>query len=414
MDASYYPRPEHLKLDPRGEIMGTAFIRAALAGVALLAATPALAQDDDDFDFGDLDEPDAGDEEEAPPKPVKDDGPLDDSDPNDDEWLAEPDSDDGEDFEFEDDLMKDDGEDVGTRGPGEDTAKIYREALEEYARLGPDEEALAWERYLKKYPNSIFRARVEQRLDELNQELYEGRLDASYERTGDAGKAELNFSQPLQLSNIDPRSKIRAGAGLGIPNYPLGVLDFEYQIKRELSAHAGFQTRFTGPSAEVGAKYALIKSARTQFLLTALGDFRFNTNPAFPAFTPQLGAGKRFEIGAVKIDVNLQGGTELAFPVDSSGSRSLSPRVVGGGNIMVMPTDNVRAFVEANTYMKGFGEDRIGAFSFNQFSVGMQFVGRKSKTEERYAATLGASVPYMQQYWGFHNGSVAVDFNWFL
>ena len=51
---------------------------------------------------------------------------------------------------------------------------------------------------------------------------------------------------------------------------------------------------------------------------------------------------------------------------------------------------------------------------FNQMSVGIQFVQRKSKTEERLSTALGASVPYLQRYWGYHSGSVAGDLNFFL
>jgi hypothetical protein len=391
----------------------TSLFRAVLAGLALGVSVPAFAQDDD-FDFGDLDEDNDNDAQEDKAKPVEDDGEIDDSDPDDDEWIVEPEQDSDKELEFEDDLLEDDGEDVGTRGPGEDTARIYREELEDNSRLGPDEEALAWERYMRKYPNSIFQARVETRLDELNQELYEGRLDASYQRTGDAGNAEILFSQPLQLENIDPRSKIRAGFEWGIPNYINLMADIEYQLLRELSAHVGLRRRFTGWNLEAGARYALVKSARTNLLVTAIGDFRMNLDPAFPAFRPQLGIGKRFEFGNVGMDVNLQGGSDLAFIRDNAGDLSFSPRAVGGVNIMVIPTETVRAYVETSTYMKGFGQDRIEPFAFNQLSIGIKFIGRKSKTEERYDAGLGATVPYKQNYWGYHNGSVAGDLNFFL
>ena len=334
--------------------MGTASpLRIALLALGFGLAAPAWA-DDDDFDFGDLDAEDE-DSDADQPKPVQDDGDLDDSDPDDDEFILQPsdDADGGEEFEFEDDLLDEDpGEKVGTRGAGEDTAKIYREALDEYARMGPDEEALAWERYLKKWPNSIFKDRIEQRLDELNQELYEGRLDASYQRTGDAGKAELNFSVPLHLESIDPRTKLRMGFEWGIPNWVNLFADYERQIFRELSAHAGVRQRFTGWTFETGARYAMIKSARTQFLLTAIGDVRFNLGPTFPAFRPQLGMGKRFEFGSTKMDVNLQGGSELALIRNEAGDSVFSP-ASGGANIMVMPSDTVRVYVETSTYMKG-------------------------------------------------------------
>lgn len=410
---AYYPRPAddcsldletHMGLAPR--------CRTLLFCLGLTAAGPAWAQDDFDLDSFDEEE----EEEEAAPKPVEDDGELDTSDPDDDDSFMAPEEDDGEEFQFEDDLTEqEEGTEVKTRGPGEDTASLYREALEEYGRMGADEEALAWERYLKKWPNSIFRDRIEQRLDELNEELYEGRLNASYRRTADAGKAELLFSQPLQLENIDPRSKIRAGFEWGIPSYINFIADYEHQIFRELSVHAGVRRRFTGSTLETGARYALVKSARTGLLVTAIGDFRYNLDPAFPAVRPQLGLGKQIDIGSTRIDVNLQGGSDLTFIPNNAGDTVFDPRWVGGGNIMVIPNETVRVFMEASTYMKAGGENEtVGGFVFNQMSVGIQFVQRKSKTEERLSTALGASVPYLQRYWGYHSGSVAGDLNFFL
>lgn len=395
--------------------MGHAFrFRAALLGLAL-AVSPALSGPAWAQDFGDLDEDEPADDEKADqPKPADDDGPIDDSEPDDDEFLVRPDADDGQELKFDDELESE-IEEVKTRGPGEDTAKIYREALDEYARLGPDEEALAWERYMRKYPNSTFKSRIETRLDELNQELYDGKLDASYERTADAGKAEILFSQPLLLENIDPRSKLRAGFEWGIPNYINFFADYEQQLFREMSVHAGLRRRFTGWTIEAGTHYAIVKSARTNFLLTAIGDVRLNVGPAFPAIRPQLAMGKRFKFGGdFAIDLNVQGGSDIAFIKNEGGDMVFSPRAVGGANIMIIPTPTVRVYLESSTYMKGFGADQVGTFAFNQFSVGIRFVGRKSKTQERYDVGLGASVPYQQRYWGYHNGSVAADMNYFL
>ena len=49
--------------------------------------------------------------------------------------------------------------------PGEDTATIYRAKIDEMKGWAADEEAMEWEQYLKRYPNSLFRSRIEARLD---------------------------------------------------------------------------------------------------------------------------------------------------------------------------------------------------------------------------------------------------------
>lgn len=390
--------------------------RTLLICLGVSAASTAWAQDDEfDLDDFDLDSEEEKKEDDKP-APAQDEGELQLGDPNDDDSFMAPEEDDGEEFQFEDELLEqEEGEEVKTRGPGEDTASIYREALEEYSRMGPDEEALAWERYLKKWPNSIFKDRVEQRLDELNEELYEGRLDASYRRTADAGKSELLFAQPLLLENIDPRSKIRVGFEWGIPSYVNFIADYEHQLWREFSVHGGFRNRYTGQTFEGGARYAIVKSARTKLLVTAIGDFRYNLNPAFPALRPQLGLGKQIDIGDTRIDINLQGGSEMALIPNKAGDTVFDPRWIGGGNIMIVPNETVRAFIEASTYMKAGGDnDTVNGFAFNQVSVGIKFVQRRSKTEEKLSTGLAASVPYLQRYWGYHSGSIAGDLNFFL
>ncbi|MEC7947158.1 MAG: hypothetical protein VX265_06285, partial [Myxococcota bacterium] len=139
------------------------------AGLLLATAGPAVAQSEDDFNPFDDEE-----EEEEEARPEEDEKPVDDFDPDDDDaWMdkkpddAEP----GDELEFDDEFDADD-EEVKAQGEGEDTAAIYREYLEDAGRYGADEEALAWERYLKKYPNSLFRARVEARLEELSEQMY--------------------------------------------------------------------------------------------------------------------------------------------------------------------------------------------------------------------------------------------------
>jgi hypothetical protein len=369
-----------------------------------------IALADDDFDL-DLDDESEDEDREAPPTDDPDGGDLD-ADPDDDEWLPPEGGDDpeGDELEFDEDF--DDADEDGTvrpRGAGEDTAELYREALTEYGRLSPDEEALAWERYLRKYPNSIFNSQISQRVDELNSQLYEDALFGDGPgRVQDASKRELHYAQPMLLESIDPRTKLRAGFEWGYPNWVNLMVDYEYAILRELSVHAGVRQRFSGYTLEAGPRYALVKSSRLGLLVTGIGDVRANFNPGFAAFRPQLGVGKRFRLGDMHLDTNLQGGYDLQF------RDGLTPVMVGGLNANLAATDNLRIYIETSNYMKGIGADQIGSFRFNQVTFGMKFLERKSKSKDKYEAGFGATAPYSTNYWREHYGAVAGDINLFL
>ncbi len=385
-------------------------VRSALAGIVValqLGASTAVAGDDD-FDLG-LDEDGGGEEKPKAPTSDPEGGDLD-EDPDDDEWLPSTGGGGGgEELKFDDDEGGSEDGVVKPRGPGEDSAQIYRDALDEYGRLSADEEALAWERYLRKYPNSIFRSKIDQRVEELSSQLYE---DAMFgdggDRVVDAARRELRYAQPMLLENIDPRTKLRAGFEWGYPNWINLMADYEYAVMRELSVHAGIRNRFTGYSFEAGPRYALIKSSRLGLLVTGIGDLRANLNPGFFAFRPQLAVGKRIRMGDMYLDTNVQGGYDLVF------QGGLSPRLVGGGNFSLAASDNLRIYVETSTYMKGMGEEQIGSFRFNQVTFGMKFVERKSKSQDKFEAGFGATAPYTVNYWRYHYGAIAGDVNLYL
>ncbi len=333
----------------------TSSLRMLLSGALLgllLVARPASALDDDDFDFLDEGE-EEGDKQPEADRPKDETKPMEDVDPDDDDKWMDKSGDpgaagtegggEGDELKFEDDLDLNSGDTVKPRGEGEDTAEIYREYLEEVGRFGADEEALAWEKYLKKYPNSIFRSRIETRLEELSEEMYSSYLEDDVERTTDGGKRELNFAIPMVLENIDPRSKLRAGFAWGIPNYLNLAVDMEYAILRELSVHGGIRNQYTGFHFNGGAKYAIVKSARTNLIVTALADVRLNFNPTFPSFVPRAAVGKRFRFGdTTYLDLQGQFGSDLAFiPSESEGKTVFDPRLVGGGVATLAPNDTV-------------------------------------------------------------------------
>jgi hypothetical protein len=367
----------------------------------LLLATPAVAQDDDDdwlFEDDDdiLDNDDESSQEE--------------------EWMEDfgDEEDQDESFEDDDDLFDED-EDLRTRMEGEDTAEIYRNHLTEVRGLPADDESMAWEQYLRKYPNTGYRSRIDERMTELEMEMFSGSFEEpSSTNSLDAGRTELHFAQPVSLENIDPITKIRIGFEVGLPDYSNGIIDFEYQIFREMSAHVGFRDRFSpGGSLELGAKYALIKSARTKTLLTVITDVRFGTDPFYPALRPQLAFGQRFDVGDMRLDVQVQAGSDMTFINGSDSDAVFEPRLIGGGNITLVPSERVRIFMETSTYMKDF-DFEAKAFAFNQLTFGLKIIGRKPSNEIQYEIGAAANAPYFSRFWSQHLGAVTADLNWYL
>lgn len=397
------------------------FLLSALAVGSLAWAAPAFAGDDDLDDLDDAgdtrssdDEPSDDEPSDEPPAPRADDQGGLEADPDaDEEWVVKPDAEESKlefDDEFEDDTK------AQTTAPGQDNSRIYREYVKQIEDYSSDEEALAWEKYLKKYPNSLFRERIIGRMEELSSEMYDEHVEDLYSRTEDAGKAEIRFAQPVLLDSIDPRSKVRVGFEWGFPDWVGFVGDLEYQLFRELSVHGGLHGRYTGMNVETGVRYAIIKSARTQMLLTALGDVHLNLDPMAPGFRPQLGFGKRFNLGQIAyMDTMATAGTDLMLLTTYAGDTQLSPRYIAGLHMTVSPSETVRAYIETSTYLKGLGDDTVPSFfRFNVVTFGIKFVQRRTKTEDRFEAGVGASAPYSSEYWGYHFGAVNGDMNYYL
>ena len=365
-------------------------------GFAALPA-PALAQDDDDdFDFLDDEEDDKKDEGEE-------EGEEESGDELGFDGAPTPEEDD---FDFSEPVEEGDL-DVQLNTEGLDDAAAYKAKQKEVEGMSPEDESIEWDRYLRKYPNSQFESRIEARLDKLSELMYDGRIESA-EEVEEKGLAEIYFAQPFTLESIDPRKKLRAGVEFGLPGYLAPVLDFEWAFLRNLSAHAGVRGRYGGVSFEPGVRYAVIKSARSNTLLTLMGDVRVNVSPAYAGFRPQVAFGQRIPVGDIEIDAQLQGGTELVT------YGIFSPRVVGGANVTVAPSDTVKFFMETSTYMKDLGWDEGGSFRFNVVSFGVKFLERNKGKASRFEAGAGAIAPYSANYWSFHSGALGLDLNYYL
>ena len=359
--------------------------------LAISASSTAFAQDDE-FDLLDGDEEGGGDDD----RPTGEDEFTfdDDEDALDAIDPLDPDAQSG------DDLLG--GEPLVREGGG-DNANIYRETQKEVEGLEADEEVIVWEAYLDKYPESTFAPRIQKRMDELMEGMYDQTVRRPGDTGGGGGSSVLPFSQSLQLENINPRSRVQAGFEIGLPSFFNVYVDYEHAIQDNFSVHGGIRRRYTGWSVEGGARYALLKSERTHSLVTGIMDVRVNTNPAFLGVRPQVAAGKRFK---EQVDVQVQAGVDLDLRASSG------VNVVGGFNATWLGNDFVGVFVESQTTMKWVpsNDGTSYAFRFNVVSVGMKFYPGGRKDLE---ANAGFTIPYSSQYWRHHFGTIMGQVNYY-
>jgi len=374
------------------------------ASVPALAAEPEDSEDSEDSER-DLDQEET--EEERKAREAREKARLDEGDAldllDDEEELdAIDDSGEGSD----EDLLGETVDEDDIDQEGQDNSKVYREAVEDYAELDPDEEMLAWERYMERYPNTLYKDRIERRLDDLEELLYRERKATDEDDRLDADKRDVPISQALLLQNINPRTRLVTGFEWGLPDYINLMLDYEHGITRELSVHGGIRNRFQTWNFEFGGRYALVKSSRTQTLLTGILDFRFALSPAYLAVRPQIAFGQR--IGQVDLQAQVGIDQELR-----SGSQI---RIIGGANATVRIDDNVAVFVETNYNAKGFGDEEVaGLFTFPVGSFGLKLYPKIEGQKPGFLElNIGASVPYATRYYRWHEGSIMAQANVYL
>ncbi|MFT6146622.1 MAG: hypothetical protein ACJAZO_005405 [Myxococcota bacterium] len=388
-----------------GRALACALRPLAVAAVVLsIAGSPAFAQDEgDEFNwdesaFDDLDDAggnDAEDDTDAADNPPADLG-ADELDFGDEDEMG--------DFEF---LDTDDDSGVDLLG-GEvepqfdDNAVVYRRTQERAADMAAEEEVELWEAYLRRYESSAFEGRIRDRIDEVISELYGETL-----QTGevDALDEEIDFSQGLNLEIMNPRTTIQGGIELGFPDYVNPYFGYDHQLARNFSVGGSLRRRYTGASVEATARYAIIKSVKTNTLLTAIGTVHFNADPTFIGFRPMIAAGKRF---ADKIDVQGQLGSELEL-----GQGPVGMRWFFGANVTYRASDTVAAFVETSGQLKNITFSPR-PFNFTVFTFGMKFMPQpKGLDPGQLQFNVGANVPYATSYYRFHFGSIMLQVNYY-
>ncbi len=312
---------------------------------------------------------------------------------------------------------------VKPRGPGEDTADLYRKQQEKARDMTPEEELLAWERYLEKYPSSLFKERIEARVEDLSASLFRERVPGSDKGAThkDAALRELNFSRPVQWASLDPRSRVTAGVELGLPDWFAPRADYEHALKRNFSFHVGAQKELANFALAGGAKYALLKSARTGTIVTGGADLKLYTSPAFVDLHPWVGVGQRIDV-LEGLDLQAQVG------MDIEARSPFSPRYEAGFAAELRATSVVSAFVETSADFKYPGgipyEGTGGAdmttpsgYRFVVATFGLRFQAAKPRNDDgdgRLDVGLGANLPASANYWGFYQGAATIDGDWRL
>ncbi|MBN2800351.1 MAG: hypothetical protein JXX28_14520 [Deltaproteobacteria bacterium] len=302
------------------------------------------------------------------------------------------------------DLLGGDGASAPGAKAGQDTAELYRAQQADVADADVDEELMAWDRYLERYPQTLFRDRIEKRIEELNDLAYGRRIDRGGPQLLDANQRDVPIAQGMTLDSLNPTDRMQAGFEWGLPSYMNLFVDYESALKRDLSVHGGARHRYTGWSFEGGVRYALIKSSRTQSIVTFLGDVHFNSNPAFLGIRPQIGVGKKFG------QLDLQG----QFGVDIDTRPLSAPKVIGGLNGTYYAADNIAGFLETSVYMGNLGWDE-GPFRFNLAAFGLKFFPELANEDAgKLEVNVAASVPYTSNYWRYHFGSIMTQINYYM
>ncbi len=404
----------------------TSTSRSWLLAALLMAPLPSLAGPDD-FEIADEDDDIVFDDDETESsdddRPDREDDLTVDENEDDLEGFEDPvggeEPVEGEEPPAPTDLLGDDP--TANQTLGADTETVYRQTNARLSRLPADEELLGWEEYLATYPNSVFRARIQGRMLELETELYETptRRPGSGDVQVDALNQQLDFAHAMQLNQLNPRTRLQVGFEWGLTDYMNLFADYEKAFSQRISAHAGIRRRYSGFGLELGPRFALVKSQRTQTIVSVWPDIHVNLNPAFPAFAPKIGAGKRFG----KLDAQLQGGVDLEIRSESDGAAGtttkLRTRYSGGVSLYYAASDTVGFFGETYLNLRPVEADGAfdgGTFTFHVVSFGLKFFPTlKNRPGERpIEVNTGATVPVAQNYWQYHYGSIMGQMNYYL
>jgi hypothetical protein len=319
-------------------------------------------------------------------------------------------------------LAQDDGDDVLDEeddvDPDVDDQEIYDSFKAELQGDPASEEIDAWNRYLEAYPKSMFRLQIERRIaaledaahDELLQE--EAREAKREAERVDAKRAELEVPQPALLSvNPNPQRRVNAGLLWGynnVLNYDLG---FEWAFLRKFSAwgairHVGAGGGDLGLTAQIGAKYALIKDVRTGIVLSGYVAIQPGYSQADNfLFTVTPGVG--FAYAKTRF---FQLSTTLQIDLQLTAFRTV---VWWDIQAVINPSQVVGIYLESKQKHGIFTTAGNNVPSATDYLAFYQAgVGVKIRPNEVMELTVGANIPYFWRIWkdyryvGIHGGVV--------
>lgn len=393
---------------------------AAFAAWVLVSPPAALAQDDpfedeEDFDFDDLSDGEKKTKEDAPPAetPPAEAPPAEEALPEDEEAFEFEDEVTEEGDRLEEDLFSEEG--AGTDAvaqEGQDTVEAYRAEQRSMRGLAADEEIMAWEAYLERYPNALYRERIEERIQTLLDEQYRraqtgGSLDPEdpSKSVVDLKDQEVPLVSPLRLPNLNPRSRVLVGGMFGYPLHLEAWGDFEYAFLRQLSVHAGVWGRYTGWGLEVGLRGSPVKSAKDKVVLTPALDLRLNFGPLLFSVRPQLGVGA---ILADRVDLLANFGAEI------TAQKNASVGLFGGLHLSVRVAQPVAIFLESEVYARRVTR-ADGAFVFGNVGLGLRFYPKlKSRTDDAIEVLAAGYARSTAKYLEPFQGAAAVQMAYYL
>lgn len=297
-----------------------------------------------------------------------------------------------------DDLPEDEwDEEEGETDPEADDAEIYEAYKEELRGESPSEELEAWERYLEVYPKSSYRLEIENRMKALEDAAFDELadtpdLDDEPGAEVDAKRREMGVYEPT-LIGMNPNTRRRFEFGLlwGYNDYLNYDLAVEWAFRRQFSVFGGVrhEGRSFGGTLQAGIKYAMVKDVRTGIVLSAA----FSVKAGYSSldrlgFTIEPWIGFAW-LASDKVQVQ----TSLAFDLRVD---RLLHWVTWDAMVVVNPTPKVGIYVESKQKHSLHDVDGLDTQYLAFYQAG---VGAKFRPNEKMEFSVGANIPYFWRLW---------------
>ena len=309
----------------------------------------------------------------------------------------------------EDILIEDDEEPLVKQ----DNSKIYRLYKEEVEGLPELEEMDAWYGYLNEYPETMYRSEIVRRIKTLEAgalDEAESEAPAWESETDDSRGAkyeEMYFLEPFNFLSLNTRSKVHLAIAYGYAdmfNYDFGA---EYALRRNFSifGHARHWSQGIGFTADLGAKYAVVKDVRTGGLFVVGARLKAGADPSLKiGVDPFVGVGVA-PLGS-PVSLQFEVGFDMRFTPWHWDAHA-------GLNLAIKPTESFAIFFEGTghnyvrktlRYDVPTGEECgdesnddhciVEYFGFYEAAAGIKFFPK-----ENIEVTIAARAPFFYRKW---------------